>query len=236
MYYSLRNKNKQRNYRKRSVIFIFMTILTVILFSILGIKILVNIINLITDIKISDQNNPSYDNIPPRTPYVYTLPRYTSSSSIDIKGETESGSIVTLQKDHGKTDVVAGSTGSFLFKVDLIEGENKFYFYSTDSSGNSSSKTIEYNVVLDKTPPDIAISLPQDKTVFYGTKNKTVEIKGVSDSTSTVTINDRYVGLADDGSFIYKYSLNTGENILLIKSTDPAGNTAEKTITLFYEE
>ena len=236
MYYSLRNKNKQRNYRKRSVLFLFMTIITVLLFSILGIKILVNIINLITDIKISDQSNPSYDNIPPRIPYIYSLPRHTSSSAIDIKGETESGSIVTLQTNHGKTDVVAGSTGSFLFKVDLTEGDNKFYFYSTDSSGNSSSKTIEYNVILDKTPPDIEISLPQDNTIFYGTENMTVEIKGVSDSTSTVTINDRYVGLADDGSFIFKYRLNTGENILTIKSTDPAGNISEKKITLFFEE
>jgi len=236
MYYSLRSKNKQRNYRKRSVLFIFLTIFTVTLFSVLGIKILVNIINLITDLKISDQNNPSYDNIPPRIPYIYPLPRYTSSSVVDIKGETESGSIVTLQMDHGITEVVSGNTGSFLFKVDLKEGDNKFYFYSTDSSGNASSKTIEYNVILDKTSPVITITLPQDNTTFYGTKNKTVEIKGVSDSTSTVTINDRYVGLTDDGSFIYKYILNTGENILSIKSTDPAGNIAEKKITLFYEE
>jgi hypothetical protein len=45
-------------------------------------------------------------------------------------------------------------------------------------------------------------------------------------------INDRIVSVDDSGTFQYTTTLNDGANTFAVKSTDQAGNTTEKDITL----
>ncbi len=236
MYYSLRNKNLQKKNKKNTIKYLFLTIVVVVIFSIVGIKILVNIISVITDVKKSDTPQSSSDSIPPMVPYIYPVPEYTTSNSIDIKGNAEASSTVILTLNNHKSDTIVGNTGNFLFKIELIEGLNEFYLYSKDSSGNTSSNSKTYKITLDKISPVLDITSPQNNTTYSGSKNKILEIKGVSEKDATVTINDRFVYTNDDGSFNYKFELNSGENQILVKSIDLAGNEAIKNLTIIYQE
>ncbi len=236
MYYSIRNKNLQKKNNKMILMYTFFTILVIIIFSFLGIKLLVKVITFITDIKKSNISQNEADTIPPKIPYVYPFSEYTTNESIEIKGEAEiSSSLILYLNDH-RYDTVVGNTGKFLYKLILNDGVNEFYLYSEDSSGNKSSNTKIYKVTLDRTPPLLEITNPQDKSIISGSKNKIVEIKGKSEKDATVTVNDRFVNTSDDGSFIYKYDLNNGENKLTIKAKDMAGNEETNDLTIYYQE
>ena len=108
----------------------------------MGIKLLVRIITVITDIKKSNTPQKIVDTIPPKTPYVYPFPEYITNATIDIKGEAEVSSSLVLYLNDRRYDEIVGSEGRFIFKLILKEGENEFYLYSEDSSGNKSSKEI----------------------------------------------------------------------------------------------
>jgi flagellar basal body-associated protein FliL len=236
MYYSIRNKNLQKKNKKRTLLYIVLFICIIILFSFLGINILVNIINIVTDIKKSDLPQDSIDTIPPKSPYIYPYNEYTANKTIEIKGEAEASSSVILYLNDHKIDSVVGNTGSFVFKIDLDEGLNEFFLISKDSSGNTSANTKKYHVNYDKNPPVLEISNPQNNTVYSGIKNRIIEIKGVSEKNSIVTINDKFVYISDTGNFVYKFELSNGENKITIRSKDMAGNEEVKELVISYQE
>lgn len=236
MSYSFKNRRFQKKARKQTFLYLFLTLVVIGIFAVLGVKVLVNIINVISDVKKSDSPLVSDDNIPPMVPYLNILSEYTNTSELEIKGNSEPSSLVILHLNGKDTDTVAGNTGSFLFKVALKEGGNDFYLYSKDASGNISQNTKTYTVNFDKTPPVLDISSPQNNSNITGSKNKVVEIKGVSEKDATVTINDRFVYTSDEGTFIYKYDLSNGENKFTIRSKDSAGNETSKEFILFYQE
>ena len=236
MYYSIRNRNIQRKNKKNTLIYIFLSIAVVVLFSFVGIKALVKVINVITDIKKSDTPQSSTDQIPPMIPFVETLPEHTSNSSIEIKGNAEAGSTITLKFNGNESDSVVGNDGHYVFKKTLEEGLNELYLFSKDSSGNSSQNTKVFKITFDKTAPQIDIKSPTSGTTLYGSKNKLAEIKGSTESDATVTANDKYVYVADDGSFNCRYDLSNGENKITFKAVDQAGNETTKEITLYFQE
>lgn len=236
MSYSFKNRSLQKKTKKQTFLYLFLTLVVVGIFAILGVKVLVNIINVISDVKKSDTPLVSDDNIPPMVPYLNLIPEHTNSYALEIKGNAEPSSIVVLNLNSKETDTVAGNTGSFLFKTSLKEGVNDFYLYSKDASGNVSQNTKTYMVNFDKISPVLDITSPQNNSNITGSKNKITEIKGVSEKEATVTINGRFVFTSDDGTFIYKYDLSNGENKLTIKSKDSAGNETSKEFILFYQE
>lgn len=236
MYYSIRNRNIQRKNKRNTLIYFFLSIALVVIFSFVGIKVLVKVINVITDIKKSDTSQSSTDHIPPMIPSVESLPEYTSNSSVEIKGNAEAGSSITLIFNGNESDSVVGSDGTYVFKKTLEEGLNELYLFSKDLSGNSSQNTKVFKITFDKTTPEIDIKSPSNGTTFYGFKNKIAEIKGNTEGDATVTVNDKYVYVSDDGSFNCKYDLSNGENKITFKAVDPSGNEATKEITLYYQD
>jgi cytoskeletal protein RodZ len=77
-------------------------------------------------------------------------------------------------------------------------------------------------------PPKLKVNWPLEATVSAST----VEINGITDSESTIRINDDLIMVNNDGSFQKKINLNTGENLVTIQSTSPNGKTTieQKTI------
>jgi hypothetical protein len=236
MYYSLRNNKQKLKIRNRTILYIILTVITVAVFSILGIKILVNVINIISDLKKSDSEIPSSDTIPPKTPTINTIPEFTSQTSFDLSGNAEPASDVFIMINNSKFQIVAGNDGNFSFKIQLIEGENKMYLYSKDQSGNTSQYSKTYSVVYDSTPPLLEIISPQNNTNLSGTKNKIIEIKGTSESGSIISKNDKFVTLSDQNTFTAKYDLTNGENIITIKSVDKSKNETIKELKINYND
>lgn len=236
MYYSIRNRNLQNKNKKRIIFYLILTLCIIVTFSFLGIKFLVYVINIVTDIKKSDTPQASADTIPPKVPSVNSFTDCTNNQTIEIKGNAEPASSVLLYLGSREMDTIVGNTGNFVFKLNLNEGVNKFYLLSKDSSGNVSAKTKSYQITYDITPPILDIISPQNGEVFSGRLNKIIEIKGESEKDATVAINDKFVNLSENGVFDYKIELSNGENQISIKSSDSAGNETTKMLSVSYQE
>jgi Glucodextranase, domain B len=131
-------------------------------------------------------------------------------------------------------DVPIGSTSRLLIPFTLTEGRNDIsatLVRGDEESEHSPSVTW----FLDLTPPKISISSPKDGSAVNA-PNAT--IKGTTQAGSTVIVRNPANSAsitalaARDGSFEVALPLEAGDNAITISVTDPAGNTAEKTLDL----
>jgi RHS repeat-associated protein len=101
---------------------------------------------------------------------------------------------------------------------------------AVDNAGNTAETSVTVN--LDKTQPAITITSPVDGTL--STISTVTAIGQIYDSGSlvTATINGSPVVLQTDGSFSHPVTLVEGLNILTIRATDNAGNTAESNLSV----
>jgi len=229
--FGMRQKNT-----KNSIIFVLLTTFVIIFLFFTGIKILTYTINIFTNLKSSNTSPNSSDTLPPKIPDVYSFNEYTNSQKIVIKGGAEPSSVVYLNLNGKVLNKVADSDGIYIFDLTLKEGNNDFYLFSKDSSGNESGKTKTYMVIQDLTKPLLQIDQPSNNSTIAGVKNKLLEIKGVSESGVELKINDKFVNVNENGAFIYKYDLNIGENLIRLSAKDRAGNETSKDLTVIYQE
>ena len=233
---TLRQIGNRQKKTKNSIIFVLLTTLVIIFLFFTGIKILTYTINFFTNLKSSNTSPNSSDTLPPKVPDVYSFNEYTNLQKIVIKGGAEPSSVVYLNLNGKVLNTVADSDGVYIFDLTLKEGNNDFYLYSKDSSGNESGKTKTFTVIEDITEPLLQIDQPSDNSTFTGVKNKLLEIKGITESGVELKVNDKFVNVNDDGTFIYKYDLNIGENTIKLSVKDRAGNETSKELTEIYQE
>jgi hypothetical protein len=94
--------------------------------------------------------------IPPAPPKLGDLPFVTKTAQITVTGSAEPGSHVELfMNSASKGAIKADEKGAFLFKANLLEGNNAFSAIATDAVGNVSASSAVVNVFLDTKPPRI---------------------------------------------------------------------------------
>ena len=176
------------------------------------------------------------DKVPPPPPYLQAPPKATNKP-LAVSGFSEPGANVTLFLNNSKVkEVVVDSEGGFSFEeVVLFEGENKIYAKAVDSAGNESKKSSEYIVIYDKTPPKLEIEAPTSGTKIEKEEERQIEIKGLTEANSQVTINGFWARVDDEGKFSYNLRLEEGENKIEILAKDEAGNETKKEISVSYE-
>lgn len=118
--------------------------------------------------------------------------------------------------------------------VQLTKGINDFSVTIVGPAGQSEpSPTVRY--VLDLAKPPIEISSPRDGAVV---NDKAVTIKGKTQGRSTIIARNAKNGASitgkagSDGLFEVSLSLGTGENVISIQVTDPAGNVRDMEMTV----
>ncbi|MBI2622449.1 hypothetical protein HYW66_02340 [Candidatus Microgenomates bacterium] len=157
-------------------------------------------------------------------PQLDPLPIATNSATIKISGlaitdkEIEvfvGNSLVnTIKSDHvGKFEIAS---------LKLNSGQNLIKARTRDND-NTSDFSPEQTVIFDDTGPMLEVTNPTSNQSFAGGEN-TVEVRGKTDVDSTVTVNDFRAIVDSEGKFSYLFKLTNGENIINIKSLDPAGN------------
>jgi len=172
------------------------------------------------------------DTTPPAPPQISGENEYTNQKSFEVSGNTEAGAIVIITFNSDKEEVISDNAGFFSLKFNLKDGENSFSAQARDQAGNLSQTTKVYTITFDNTPPEIVIESPADGSEYFGSKQAQATIKGHSETGSSLTINDRFISVSDDGAFSYTASLSEGLNTFNIKAIDKAGNEKEKTLTL----
>ncbi len=83
--------------------------------------------------------------------------------------------------------------------------------------------------LTDTTPPRLEVAKPTQMGNFF-------IVQGTTEPGATVTVNGETVEVAGDGTFKKTVALNReGWNMIVIKATDPAGNTAEDRKQVYVE-
>ncbi|MEM4729231.1 MAG: hypothetical protein QXH42_05680, partial [Thermoplasmata archaeon] len=107
------------------------------------------------------------------------------------------------------------------------DGRHRIEYYSVDNVGNKEAvKVLE--VVID-TQSELVL----DKLVVKGDR---VTVSGKAEVGSRVSINDQFVYVRSDGSFMKEYPLKEGGNAFVVKAVDAAGNTVEQRKSVSYEK
>ena len=170
-------------------------------------------------------------------PILDALPAATNSAELKVSGYAEQADRVEIFVNNiSKKDIRVKKTDqSFSTKIPLFQGENEITVKSYDSDGNVSNHTKPITINYIASGPDLIVDSPVDEDEFE-TREQTIQVRGITDSDASVTVNGRWVRVADDGSFIHDYRLGEGDNTIEIVATGPAGNTSAATRYVRYSK
>lgn len=228
--------NEEKRNTRKAVLFVLVSLAIIIFLSFYGLPIITKLIGFATSFKKVNQTTSLIDKTPPSPPFLQSIPDATNVSPFEITGRVEPGNTVVINFNAKEEEIQTDENGNFSAKFELIKGDNTFFAYTKNPAGNKSQDTKSYVLVFDNEAPDIKILSPNDGSSFYGSKQKNVTIQGTTEIDSSVTINNRIATVNDDGSFSLNHTLSNGENDLVIKSVDRAGNEKEINLKLSFFE
>lgn len=232
-YSRLASVEEKKNVRS-ALGYILLTIVGVLLLFFVGIPALGKFAAFVSDIGKSNKTITTNDHTPPAPPHFNTFNDFTNQQNVSVTGTTEAGATIKLTFNGNEQDALADKDGNFSFNLALDNGDNNFSAVAVDTAGNISQKSKDYKITYDNKPPDLTVDSPSDSAQFFGSAQRQVTIKGTTEATAQVTVNDRIVIVDDAGIFQYTTTLNEGSNTFAVKSTDQAGNTTEKDITVSF--
>lgn len=141
----------------------------------------------------------------------------------------------------------ASGTAAWSSSVTLINGSNRIDAQATDSSGNTAVASV--NVTYEKpapppppvdgTPPSIAITAPDDGSIFTAAD---ITLNGTASDNVGVARVEARVGsgawalASGTGNWTVALVLAEGRNIVEARAADAAGNSRNSTITLYYSK
>jgi hypothetical protein len=138
---------------------------------------------------------------------------------------------VYISKDGGVSWNAFGDlpSGKLVYSIMSINDSNNTIYLGTNSGVYMSV------VTQDNNPPNLQIISPQDSAKV---SSPSLTISGVATDVESgiakVTINDINVQVSENGTFSFIMTLSPGENKIVIKAFDKAGNVTTKTLTVYY--
>jgi hypothetical protein len=178
------------------------------------------------------------DSGPPAAPRLQQPDSPTRSLSTDVRGTAGAGLAVVITGGEGLVRVDASADGAFVATVALVPNRrNRLFAVAEDAQGRASAPaTVE--VTHDGTPPFVYVDEPLGGATVL---EESVTVAGrVADILSgflglAVTVNDApaaiAIGIGTNGTFERRaVPLALGENLIVARATDAAGNTASHEI------
>ncbi len=179
------------------------------------------------------------DTTAPPPPTFSPLPSYTKVTKISISGFAEPASEVNLLIDGEETAKSIAEVGGTFNFADITlptEGKNTITATSTDRAGNTSQKSAELIITLDKKPPEVTVSSPKDGQKFTG-EDKQIRIEGKTEPGATVRVNEIQAPVLADGSFRTTITAAApGEIKITVVVIDKAGNEKKVELAVTYSE
>lgn len=161
-------------------------------------------------------------------PILDPLTEATFSATLTVSGHGQENTTLVLfvnEKEYKKLTVAKGG----LFTIDnvtLTEGDNVISSRAIDEKGNASDLSNVLRVTNKRKNPLLVVTSPDDGSSVVG-DNNSITIAGKTEEDTSITVNGRFVVVANDGSFDYKTTLQEAENTFTIVATDQAGNKTE---------
>lgn len=104
---------------------------------------------------------------------------------------------------------------------------------AVDQDGFPGRKSREsfFKMQTDQTPPFLTITAPAIMDIF---QEPEAVIKGQTERNAIVTVDGKPIEVGMNGNFSAKQALEPGENMVKIKARDPAGNIAQRLLSLVH--
>jgi hypothetical protein len=229
-FYSRLRTTEERKNLRTAVVLGVLTVLLIGGIFVFGLPTVAKFAAFLTDLRKSGEPVEVNDATPPAPPRLDSLPEATNKTSVEVSGESEPGATVILVLNGESREVLADSQGSFRLTFELNDGKNTLSASAKDASGNESQKTDEFTLTFDDEEPSLNITSPSEGASFFGSKQRQIVIEGTTEAEASLTINDRFVLVEEDGSFAFATTLSDAENTFNLKSQDKAGNQTEKSL------
>ncbi|OGM15152.1 hypothetical protein A2V56_00395 [Candidatus Woesebacteria bacterium RBG_19FT_COMBO_42_9] len=232
--YSRLVRFEERRNLRSAVLLGLLTLGLILFFIFFGLPLMAKFAGFLADLRKTSTPVESADTTPPAPPRLDTLPEATNKLSINITGSTEPGATVILSLNTKEEEILANSEGEFTFNFELLNGENSILAKARDDAGNESQKTQTVKIIFDDEAPSLEITAPPDGASFFGSKQRQIVVEGKTEEGTSLTINDRFVLVENDGTFAFTTTLGEGENSFNLKAKDKAENLTEKTIKVSF--
>jgi len=225
-------RQEAKRFTRQAILMVIITLAIMGLIIIFGIPAMIKLAIFLGDIRNSTTPIENQDKIPPATPQLSTPPVATSSAQISLSGFAEPGSTVMVYLNGSKVgEMLVDNQGTFsLPDLNLSEGANRFYAVAVDTTGNESQKSNTQTTNLDTKAPEISITSPLEAQKFFGLNEQMITITGATDPDANVTVNGQHLVVDPSGNFTSRFQLSEGDNEILIKAVDTAGNNSEKKV------
>lgn len=224
---------EDRKAQKKLSIAVVGSLAVLVFLGVFGLKILVGFSLLVDRIRGNSPAAQQQSNLL-LPPVMDPLPEATFSATLSISGKaTARMSLVIYVDDTEYKTLTVPDDGLFtLADIAVDEGRVSLKSKITDDNDNASDYSNILHVTVDRKPPTLAVSKPEDGAKIQDGSHK-VTIEGMTDSDSKVMVNDRIVVVRGDGSFVYTIPIADGDNTLNVVAIDPAGNrtTVERHVT-----
>ncbi len=175
---------------------------------------------------VSNKNESTGEN-PTLAPPVLLIPyEATNSAEINISGYSQANSTVKIYLDDNLiTETKPKDDGSFTtLGIPLNLGTNNIYGKTTDERGQDSFSSKIIRLIFDNEKPFLDVFQPQDNLTSH---DKNIKVTGKTEQGSVLYVNNNRTIISEDGSFQTLIGLNEGDNIIVIKTHDKAGNLTE---------
>jgi hypothetical protein len=174
----------------------------------------------------------------PSPPTLIGAPTSTNKERVTLEGVTEPGMAVKLFLNGPESqNTLADSEGNFMFTdVPLIKGKNIIFVKAVDSQNRESDKSETKEISFDSEKPEIKLETPKDGDTVRNL-DKRITVKGSVNEKATVKVNGSLAVLRPDLSFEITIGVDDeGEFEIKVEAKDEAGNEAEETIEITYDQ
>lgn len=227
--YSRLQSLEEKKNRKTALVFGGLTIGLIVFFLFFGVPLIARLGAFVANLKNSSEPIVLSDATPPAPPQIVQPVAYTQKANIQIEGTAEPGVKVVVFSINSQKETLTNDQGEFSVSISLQKGENTVFAKAQDSAGNESAESKRYTIVFDKEPPELSVSEPINSASF---NEPQITVKGTTETGAEVAINDRFAPVDGNGNFSLVMTLTEGQNSLLVKAVDEAGNQTEITLSV----
>lgn len=231
-------KRSEKKAKRRLLLTIFIGGFFLFFFLTWALPMLIGSLSILNKFKDQPKKEVSISENATLAPPVLNVPfEATSTAKIIIKGYATPNSKVEIYVDQELNNNAQTNTdGSFTIEnINLSIGTNNIYGQTIDDKGNKSFPSKPISIIYDNEKPKLEINEPTDNQIIKG--DKKVKVSGLTDSQESisVTINGNKVIVDSTGNFSQTLEISEGENNILIKAIDSAGNITQTSSVVVFE-